>query len=132
MISHLSYLFSILVFAGTPVVLEIILGYHLFKSFFKTVAMMIFFGLVLTPILEFFAFSWDAWYFNPERNLNIVIVGDVLETYIFTVFIITAISLAVYAWTFYEDNGKPIIRTSFHDVFHGTYAIWRKEKPKKS
>lgn len=128
MSAHLYYLLSILIFAGIPVMLVVIFGFHLFKPFVKTVAKMIFFGLILTPVLEFFAFRWDAWHFNPEKYMGIIIAGDVMETYIFTGFIITVISIAVYAWSYYEDKGLPIIKTSFWDVFHGTYAIWRKRK----
>lgn len=129
--NNLAYLSSILIFAGIPLSLEFVCGYHLFKPFFKKLAKMIIIALILVPILEGVAFRLNAWQFNPERNLNIVILGDVLETYIFTIFIFCAIAFAVYAWSYYEDKGLPIIRTSLDDVIYGTYAIWRKEKPKK-
>ncbi|MBI3379961.1 hypothetical protein HY029_04355 [Candidatus Gottesmanbacteria bacterium] len=126
-----AYLISIMIFAGFPLILEIIFGYHLIKQFLRKLFVPIIIALILTPILENVAFFLDVWHFNPERNLKIVIFGDVLETYIFAVLVLSAVYFAVCSWTFYEDRGKPIIRTSLYDLFHGTYAIWRKNKTSK-
>lgn len=120
------YLFSVLVFAGIPAVLEFVFGFHLVRPFFGRLVKILIVALILSPILDGFAFAWNAWYFPPDKNLNIVITGDVLETYIFTFFIVCAISFAVYAWSDYEDRGLPIIKTSLKDILSGKYAIWRK------
>lgn len=125
---NFSYLLSIIIFSGIPFLLEFIFGYHLLKPFFKSTAKMVIFALLLVPILEGAAFRLNAWQFNPEKNLQIIIFGDVLETYIYTIFVFCAVSFAVYAWSSYEDKGSSIIRTSLKDVLSGKYAIWRKKK----
>lgn len=130
MFGKFSYLVSILIFAGTPVILEFIFGYHFLKHFFKKIAGVVICFLMISPVIEFFALFWNAWGYNREKNLQLIILKSPIETVIFAIFISTAISFAVYAWTFYEDNKKPIFRTSLYDVFHGTYAIWRRNKPK--
>lgn len=91
---------------------------------------MVFVSLFLVPVLDGVAFKTNAWLFNPDRNLKIVIAGDVLETYVFTLIIVSVISLAVYSWSYYEDRGWPILRTSLQDVFSGKYAVWRKKRTK--
>lgn len=121
-----SYLLSVLVFAGMPAGLEFIFGFHLLKPFFGKLIKIIVGALILSPILDYFAFTWQAWLFTPEKNLKIVIAGDVLETYIFTFFIVCAISFAAIVWSDYEDRGLPIVKTSIKDVLTGKYAVWRK------
>ncbi len=128
---HWSYLFSDLIFAAVPAGLELVFGFHLVKPFFGKLAKILIVALILSPILNGIAFSWQAWLYPPEKNLKIIIAGDVLETYIFTFFIVCAISFAVIGWSEYEDRGLPIIETSIKDVLSGKYAIWRKEKTRK-
>ncbi len=128
MVGNLSYLISILLFAGIPVSLEIVFGYRLLRSFMGIIIKMTLVSLFLVPVWDGGAIALGAWKFSPERNLNIIILGDPLETYIWMVFIVLAISFSIYAWTYYEDRGLPIIETSFYDVFHGTYAVWKKNK----
>lgn len=123
-----SYLLSVIIFSGIPFLLEFIFGYHLLKPFFKSTAKMATFALLLVPILEGVAFRLNAWYFNPEKNLQIIIFGDVLETYIYTIFVFCTVAFAVYIWTDYEDKKLPIIHTSIKDALSGQYAIWRKKK----
>ncbi|MCL4338092.1 hypothetical protein M1271_00200 [Patescibacteria group bacterium] len=125
--NNFAYLVSILLFAGIPVTLEFILGFRLLKPFMVMSVKMIFISLFLVPIWDGVAIALGAWKFSPERNLNIIILGDPLETYIWMVFIVLAIAFSIYTWTYYEDKGLPIIETSFYDVLHQTYAFWKKE-----
>lgn len=131
MFGHFTYLVSILIFAGVPVILEVIFGFQLIKPFVKSVFKMIIISLLLVPVWDGAAFWMRAWYFNPERNLQIVIAGDVLETYIFTIFIVSAISFAVYVWSEYEDKKLPLLKTSWQDIITGKYAIWKAIKGRK-
>ncbi len=128
MFGHFTYLVSILIFAGIPVILEVIFVFQLIKPFMKSIFKIIIISLLLVPIWNGAAFLMNAWYFNPERNLNIVIAGDVLETYIFTIFIILVIAFTVYIWSGYEDKKLPILKTSWRDVATGKYAIWKATK----
>lgn len=122
-----SYLILMLIFAGSPVLLEFIFGYHFFKPYYKAIKKAVLIVVVITPFIEFFALKWKAWEYNPEKNLGIFIINSPVETVIFAVLISLAVAFAVTAWTFYEDEGKPIIISSLYDVFHCTYAIWRKK-----
>lgn len=131
MFGHFTYLVSILIFAGVPVILEVIFGFQLIKPFVKSVFKMIIISLLLVPVWDGVALWMKAWYFNTERNLNIIIAGDVLETYIFTLFIMLVISFAVYVWSGYEDKKLPILKTSWQDVKTGKYAIWKAIKGEK-
>ena len=71
------YLISVLVFAGIPVILELVFGYHLIKPFFKKTVKMILVSLFLVPIWDGAAFRMNAWFFNPEKNLNILVAQKV-------------------------------------------------------
>lgn len=121
--SQYAYIFSMAIFVGIPFALEIFLGYREIKKFIKGMAVPLIFVLILTSILENAAFFLDAWHFDLRRNLKIVIFGDVLETYIFSVCVFSAIYIAVYIFTDYEDRGELI--------FPAKYAFWRKNKNKK-
>jgi len=124
----LTYLVSIFIFAGFPLLLEFVFGYHFFKPHWKTIGKFLLLSLILTPFYERVALHFKAWQYNPKRNLGITIFTIPLETYVFTIFVALAIALAVYIWTFYEDNNQPILRTSLRDMFIGKYAIWRKKE----
>lgn len=124
------YLFSVLIFSGIPVLIELVFGFHLIKSFFKKSIIMIIISLFFVPVWDGAAFYMHAWFFNPEKNLNIVIAGDGLETYIFMILVFAAISFAVFAWSGYEDRKMSIIQTSLQEIISGKYAIWRKKHGK--
>lgn len=125
-----AYLILMLVFAGIPVLLEFIFGYHFFKPFFRKIAKVVLVGVLITPLIEFFALEWNSWEYDPDKHLGFIILKSPIETLILAVLISLAVAFAVTAWTFYEDKGKPIFRTSLYDVFHATYAIWRKNSKK--
>ncbi len=118
--TQFAYLLTVFIFAGIPLLVEIIFGYRLIRKFLRKTLISIIIALILTPILENAAFYLDAWHFSPEKNMGIVIAGDALETYIFTCFDVTAKSFVFYIWTYYENRGLPIIKTSIKD-------IWRRE-----
>jgi lycopene cyclase domain-containing protein len=123
----LSYLTLMLIFAGIPAVVELVFGFHLFKSFHKGIVKTVLIFVAIIPFIDEVALVLGAWNYNPERNLRLIIISSPIETIIFALLTGLAISFAVTAWTFYEDNGKPIFRTSLHDVLHGTYAIGRRK-----
>lgn len=124
---NLTYLFLMFIFAGIPVVVEFIFGYFLFKKYTKSTIISVLIFVIITPFIEKAALMLKAWDYNPQKYIGIVIISSPLETIIFAILTGLAVALAVTAWSFYEDNGKPIFRTSVYDVFHGTYAIWKRK-----
>jgi len=124
---NFSYLFLMIIFAGIPVLIEFIFGFHLFKYFHKGIVKAVLISVAVTPFIEAVALMLGAWNYNPERNLHMIIISSPIETIIFAILIGLAVSFAVTIWTFYEDNGKPIFRTSLYDVLHGTYIIGRRK-----
>jgi lycopene cyclase domain-containing protein len=124
---NLTYFISTLIFGGLPVLLEVVFGWYFFKKYLKTIRDIVFIGLLIAPLGEGIALYFKAWQYNPQRNLGITIFYIPLETYVFTILVGLAVTIAIYIWTYYEDCGKPIIKTSLYDMWHGTYAIWRKK-----
>lgn len=126
-----SYLVSVFIFAGAAIALELFFGFHLLKKYLRAIVMTVIFYLPF-PLTEAVALWWRNWDYNPETTLYTRFLGAEVETYVYALMVAIAVSCAVVAWTFYEDQGKPILLTSLKDVFQGTYAIWHKEKTKIS
>lgn len=128
MFEHLSYLLLMLIFAGTPVLLELIFGFFYLKRYFKAILKLAIFMVFVTPFYEKIAFLLKAWDYNPQKHIGLYIYSSPLETLIFSLLITLAVAFPLYMWSFYEDNGKPILKTSIKDVSNNTYSIWRKRK----
>jgi lycopene cyclase domain-containing protein len=120
------------VFTIIPISIEIIFGYHLLIRYFSKIRGMIIIFLLAAPMADNIAIEIRAWGFNTARNLGVLFIKSPVENLIFAILIPLAISFAVVIWTFYEDNGKPIIKTSLRDVYYGTYAIWKKNSNVKN
>lgn len=125
MFGHFSYLASIVIFAGSAIVLEWTFGFHLLRKFIKLIMLTTCFSLLLVPT-EGVALYIKSWRYDPSHTFNILLLGAELETYIFVIFIAVVIASAVIPWTSYEDKGQNIIKQTILDIFSGKYAIWKK------
>jgi len=120
----LSYLVTTIIFAVGAVCIEWVLGYRRLKKYTRLIGVVVLIGLASTVITESIAIQWRAWLYNPERSFNVYIGGAALETYIFAIFVAIAISSATLAWSRYEEQGLPLVETTFIKLIE-KFAEWR-------
>ncbi len=123
---HFSYLYTTFIFAGTPLVLLLLLGWHFYKRYIGMIIILILFFADITPFVEYPALIWKAWAFNPAQSLDIYILKTNIETVICTSIVSLLLTLIVLGATACQDKKKPILRTALFHLQKGTYAIWRK------
>lgn len=123
-----SYLFTIFIFAGFAIFLEVVFGFHFFKKYLKVISFVVLVSLIFTPPGEATAYLMQTWIYNPATTFYKAVFGAEVETYIFSFCVAIAISSAVIIWTSYEDQGKNVLMQSLRDILKGTYAIWKKRK----
>src|SRR6266567_2647968 len=92
---HFSYLVTTLIFAGIPLVLLFLFGFHFYKRYIRMVIALMLFFAMLTPFVEFPALLWKAWLFNPEISLDIYMLKSNIETVICTSIVAMAFTLIV-------------------------------------
>ncbi|SRR6266568_2543854 len=125
---HFSYLFTTLIFAGTPLVLLLLFGFHFYKKYISMIIILVLFFADITPFVEYPAILWKAWAFNPEKSLDIYVLKTNIETVICTSIVSLLWILIVLGATACQDNKKPILQTALFHMFKGTYAIWHKKE----
>lgn len=113
---NFSYTATVIIFAVTACLIEWVLGHHKLKKYMKLIGVGIFLGIIYTLITEPIALKWRTWVYSPEKIFNIYIFGAALETIIFTVFVGIAIASATLAWSDFEEDGKPLIKTTFEEI----------------
>lgn len=104
--SHLYFLFSIVIFAGSANLYLWLKHRQLLKKYVKK---SLGFSLLLTPImcvLDWPATRWGAWSFSSEHVLNYKIFGAELEVYILTFFIASALFNATVIYSRQEDSKR--------------------------
>lgn len=52
------------------------------------------------------AHLWDAWFFNPQKTLDISVINFPIEDVIYEIIIITAITSATLMFIYYQEKGK--------------------------
>ena len=106
------YLITILIFAGTAVIIVWYLAFERLKRYIKLITVLIVVGVLGALIGEHVALKWNAWVYTSGKNFGIAIWDVPLETLIWAVFVITAISSITLVWSEYEEFGKPVLKTS--------------------
>jgi len=124
MFGHYSYLISTLVFAGVPTALFIILFYKLLIPEIKLILKVTGLFLVLIPIQEITALSWNAWKFSGEKSLGIYIAGAYIESLLVTLLISIALSSFTIICCYYQDKGKSIMKEGWKDIVKGKFTVW--------
>ena len=125
MFGNYSYLISIGFFAGIFDFLTLTLFYKLLRPYFRKMVILIFIGLILTP-LETFALRWRAWDYDWTKNMGIRVIESPVETYFFSIFCGIAVGSITFIWSFYVDKKNPVLRTWIQDTFKARYAFWNK------
>lgn len=126
MLGHFSYLITTLLFAGPPLVLLILFGFHFYKKYIGRILIFGLFMGIITPFVELPALLWKAWAFPPEKSLEVYVVQTNIETIICSSIVSLVFILIVLGATACQDKKKPILRTAVFHIRKGTYAIWHK------
>ena len=90
-----SYLITILLFGGSAIIIELILGgMYEIRHYKRVMQTMLLFGLIYVILGESTALSWQAWIYSSYNTLGIHIAGAEIETYFYMIFCIIATSIA--------------------------------------
>lgn len=111
-----SYLITILIFAGVAVLIEWTFAFKKLKRYTKIIGVIVVIGIVGTLIAEPVALNWRVWAYSPEKSFGIYIFGAAIETLIYVVFISIAISSATLIWSNYEEDKKPLVKTTIDKI----------------
>lgn len=123
---NFSYVATILIFAGGAVAMEYLLGVSTFSRYRKPIVIAVFLGLFYTTLGEPVALAWQVWVYNPSAILNIYLFGSDIETYLYVFFITIAIGIAATEWAEYEEEGLPLIGTTFKKARSGLKRFEKK------
>jgi len=101
-----SYLVTILVCAGVPLLLEYVLVSGTVRYYRRLLALITLIMLVATWIWDGTGLAWRTWSYTPERTLGISLGGVPVETYLATLLVVPAIAIATLAWASYPLRGQ--------------------------
>lgn len=110
---NLSYVVTTLVFALGATAIEYGLTRRHLREHIPIVRAVVVAGLLVTILADPLAVAWKCWAYNPARTLGIFIFGGAIETYLFAALVSIAVSSAVLVWSQYEDQGLPLVRTTW-------------------
>lgn len=94
-LQQLTYLFSIVIFAGTTILVK----WHRDKRILKKYELVILAVMAISlpfAVTDYFALKWGAWSYNSAHTLN-VNYGTKLETYIFSAAVACIMALVTIA-----------------------------------
>lgn len=126
MTSQLTYLATILVFAGSAIVLEWYFGYRQLERYIKVIGAVLLISLLATAVGDNVAIRWKTWVYHPEGFSAIYILGVPLETYLFALFCSVAVSSAALGWSEFEEQGESLIKRTFNLVVRKLKAGFRR------
>ena len=110
-----SYIITIIIFAGSAVLIEWSLGFKKLKKYTKIIGVVAILGLIGTLIAESVALNWRIWFYSQDKSFGIYF-GAALETLIYAVFVAVAVASATLAWSNYEEDGKPLLKTTVEQI----------------
>lgn len=111
-VDNFSYLVTILIFAGTSILIELLFVFRRVKSYIRLLTTISIIGIFYAWVAELAAIKIGIWNYSNLMNLGMYILGVPLETLVYTIFVVTAIALPTLTWSDYEDRNKPIIKTT--------------------
>jgi hypothetical protein len=109
---QLSYLIITVIFAGGAALIVWLLAFRHLRKYWKLLSAVVIIDLLILLILEPTALRWRAWTLNPQRTLNVFLLGAALESYIWTILVSISIASATLLWSEYEEAGLPLLKTS--------------------
>lgn len=115
-LGNFSYLITILIFAGTAVLIEWTINFRKLKKYIKIIGLIIGMSIVFTFMAEPAALNWRAWFYSQDKSFGIYVFGVALETLVYTVFVAVAIASATLFWSDFEEDRKPLIKTTIKEI----------------
>ena len=106
-----TYLVSILAFAGSAAIIEVLFLRKELRNHFYLLCVMFVLALVFTFLGESAALSTNAWVYNAQYMFNVRIFGAEAETYLYTILVAFAISIATLFCAREEEMGKSLSLT---------------------
>lgn len=110
-----SYVITIIIFAGAAVLIEWTLGFKKLKKYTKIIGVVVILGLIGTLIAESAALNWRTWFYSEGKSFGIYF-GAAAETFIYAVFVAVAVASATLIWSDYEEEGKPLLKTTVEQI----------------
>jgi len=113
-----SYVVTILVCAGGPLLLEYLLMSRLVRYYRRLLAAVTLTMVMAAWIWDAAGLAWRTWSYNPERTLGISLGGVPVETFLVTILAAPAVAIATLAWANFplnpvgEGGLDPLIRAS--------------------
>ncbi len=123
-----SYLVTTLIFAAGAVAIEWVLGFRILFRRRRLIGVVMGIGVLATVLGEPIALRWRIWTYNAERTFNVLVLGAELETYIYALLVALAVASATVAWARYEEQGMPLIKTTWIKLIE-KFAEWRGVAP---
>jgi len=111
-----SYLITILIFAGMAVLIEWTLGFKKLKKYTKIIGMVVGLGLIGTFLAEPVALNWRTWSYSQDKTFGIYVAGAALETFIYAVLVAVSVASATLVWSDYEEDKKPLLKTTIEQI----------------
>ena len=109
---RLSYIMTTVIFAGGAVLIEWLLAFRHLRKFWKILRVVVLIDLLILLLLEPPALRWRAWTLNPQRILDVFLLGAAVESYVYTILISIAIASATLLWSECEEAGLSLVKTT--------------------
>jgi lycopene cyclase domain-containing protein len=95
MLDKYSYLFYMLIFTLSPIIILWIKNFKFLLKNIKIILIIAFMGFLYTFLVDYFVVLWNTWKFNPEKILGIWIINSPIENFVFMILVNIAIASAV-------------------------------------
>jgi hypothetical protein len=115
-VDNFSYLFTILFFAGTAVLIEWLLAAKKLKRYSSAFTKMILLGIIFALVGESTAIIWKVYYFSPDKTFDIYIYQTALETFLYITLVVIAVASATFMWAEKEEAGIPLVRSTWKSI----------------
>jgi lycopene cyclase domain-containing protein len=124
-----TYFVTTLIFSGIAILLEWTFGFRTLKRYVKVISAVAITVAIFALIGDPVALRLRAWAYNPERTFGTFLNGSAFETVIYAIPVSVAVASATLVWSDWEDNGLPLITTTFSKSYRklrGLLASFRK------
>jgi lycopene cyclase domain-containing protein len=99
-----SYVVTILVCAGGPLLLEYLLMSRLVRYYRRLLAAVTLTMVMAAWVWDAAGVAWRTWSYHPGRTLGISIGGVPVETFLVTILAAPAVAIATLAWANFPLN----------------------------
>lgn len=121
-----SFIITIIIFAGTAVLIEWTLAFKRLKKYIKIIGIAVILGFIGTVIAESVALNWRTWFYSQGKTFGIYF-GATAENLIYIIFVTVAVASATLIWSDYEEDGKPLLKTTAEQI-QDKFREWFRRK----